>query len=170
MAFSAASNLTAERIEKIRNGIAELANTPIGTLDKKDVAMQEAFAMMLATQETMDPAISRLDGTSSPRRAQVLLKARRERAAETGQRVRKRVAQSGSGDESSDEDDGGDDVATNEPGDRIVDLGSNTQGGDGGGGTKKARGKRRRKKKGGNRRREAKKMRKLGNDDASEYP
>jgi hypothetical protein len=155
---------TAERIEKIRNGIAELANTPIGTLDKKDVATQEAFTMMLATQETMDPAISRLGGTSSPRRAQVLLKARRERAAETGQRVRERVAQSGSGGEN-----GGGDEATNEPGEGTLDLGSNTQGGDGGGGIKKAKGKRRGKMKGSDWKR-FEKRRKLGNDGKSEHP
>jgi hypothetical protein len=165
----------AERIKKIRKGIAELANTPIGTLDKKDVATQEAFAMMLATQDTMDPAISRLGGISLPRRAQVLLKARRERAAKTDQRVRERVVQSGSGEEDSDEDGGGN-VATNEPGDGILDLGSNTQGG--GGGTKKAGGVKRRhhakrtKRKGKDQRREekrAKKM-KLGNDAGMEHP
>jgi hypothetical protein len=82
---------TAERIQKIRKGIAELASTSIGTLDKKNVAMQKVFTIMLATQETMDPAILRLGGTSSPRRAQVLLKARRERAAETDQCVYLRV-------------------------------------------------------------------------------
>jgi hypothetical protein len=127
----------------------------------------EAFAMMLATQETMDPAISRLGGTSSPRRAQVLLKARRERAAETDQRVRERVVQSGSGGES-----GGGDVATSVLGDETLDLGSNTQGGDGDGdgGTKKAkRGKRKRK---GKRQRgeekRAVKM-KLGNGDGLEH-
>jgi hypothetical protein len=151
---------TAERIQKIRNGIAELANTPIGTLDKKDVATQEAFTMMLATQETMDPAISRFGGTSSPRRAQVLLKARRERAAETGQRgLPQRVAQSGSGDESS--DDGG-------CGGGGLDLGSSTQGGDGGGGNKNVTGKRRGRKGGINRRRE--KKRRLKKDDDTEHP
>jgi hypothetical protein len=120
-----------------------LANTPEGTLDKKDVATQEAFAMMLATQDTMDPAIARLGGTSSPRRrAQVLLKARRERAAETGQRVRERVAHSSSVGDGSNEGGGGGKVATNEPGNGTLELGSNTQGGDGdSAGTKKAKGK-----------------------------
>jgi hypothetical protein len=162
---------TAERIEKIRKGIADLASTPIGTLDKKDVATQEAFAVMLATQEMMDPAISRLGGTSSPRRAQVLLKARRERAAKTDQRgLPQRVVQSGSGDEDSDEDDGGGDVAMNKPGDGELDLGSNTQGGDGGGGTKKAkRGKR--KLKGKRQREEEKraKKRKQGSGGGMEH-
>jgi hypothetical protein len=146
-----------------------LANTPIGTLDKKDVATQEAFAMMLATQETMDPAISRLGGTSSPRRAQVLLKARRERAAETDQHgLPQRVVQSGSGGESGGGNDGGGDVATNEPGDGTVDLGSNTQSGDGDGGTKKGKGKRRRRK--GRIQRRVEKRRKLGSDEESEHP
>jgi hypothetical protein len=49
--------------------------------------MQEAFTMVLVALETMDPAISRLGGTSSPSRAQVLLKARQEWAAEMDQRV-----------------------------------------------------------------------------------
>jgi hypothetical protein len=119
----------------------------------------------------MDPAISRLGGTSSPRRAQVLLKARRERAAKTDQRGRpQRVVQSGSGDESSDDDDGGSDVATNEPGDGVLDLGSNTQGGDGdGGGTKKGKGRYRGKRQGRNRKR-IEKRRKLGSKDELEHP
>jgi hypothetical protein len=103
----------------------------------------------------MDPAISRLGGTSSPRRAQVLLKARRERAAETGQRdLPQRVAQSGSGGES-----GGGNVVTSVLSDGTVDLGSNTQGGDGDGvGVRKGKGKRQHhskkmKKKGGTQRR-----------------
>jgi hypothetical protein len=102
-----------------------------------------------------------------------LLKARRERAAKTDQRgLPQRVVQSGSGDESSD-DGGGGEVATNEPSDGTVDLGSNTQGGNGGGGTKKVKGKKRgKRKKGGDRKKgrgEMGKKRRLDNDDGSEH-
>jgi hypothetical protein len=87
----------------------------------------------------------------------VLLKARRERAAKTDQRGRPH-------------DDGGSDVATNEPGDGVLDLGSNTQGGDGdGGGTKKGKGRYRGKRQGRNRKR-IEKRRKLGSKDELEHP